>query len=84
MQKNERIILSICSVAILFCTSLLLSKSFEKKNSIQTSSNISLDNSKIEWGIKRNSNHEQPELIKRMIDEGHIVGNQSPHALMEL
>lgn len=26
----------------------------------------------------------QPELVKQMIDEGHIVGNQSPHTLMEL
>ena len=24
------------------------------------------------------------DIIQRMIDEGHIVGNQSPHALMEL
>ena len=26
----------------------------------------------------------QPDLVKRMIDDGHIVGNQFPHALMEL
>ena len=25
-----------------------------------------------------------PEIIKRMIDEGHIVGNQSPHTLMDI
>ena len=110
----------------------------------------SLNNTKIEWGIKRGDNHNQPDLgsknkqlmeqyngicmgsdkkpyiyltfdsgyeagytekilevlkqnnvkatffitahyfntrsdlVKRMIDEGHIVGNQSPHTLMEL
>ena len=26
----------------------------------------------------------QPDLVKRMIDDGHIIGNQSPHTLMEL
>ena len=26
----------------------------------------------------------QPELVKRMIDEGHIVGNYSPNALMDM
>lgn len=25
----------------------------------------------------------QPDLVQRMIDEGHIVGNQSPHTLMD-
>lgn len=26
----------------------------------------------------------KPELVQKMIDEGHIIGNQSPHTLMEL
>ena len=25
-----------------------------------------------------------PELVQQMIDEGHIVGNQSPHSLMDI
>ena len=33
-----------------------------EKDTIQTSSNSSLSNSKIEWGIKRGDNHEQPDL----------------------
>lgn len=65
MQKNERIILSICGVILLLCASLLISKNIENKISIQTSSNISLNNSKIEWGIKRGNNHEQPDLGKK-------------------
>lgn len=117
---------------------------------INTNSNISVDNTKIGWGIKRNDNHDQPdlgstnkaliekyngiamgnkedkniyltfdlgyeggytskilddlkeknvkavffitahylntapELVERMINEGHIVGNQFPHALMDV
>ena len=118
------------------------------KKTIQTSSGDTLSNKKIGWGIKRNDNHEQPdlgsnnikllnsyegiamgnnedkyvyltfdegyeagytsklldilkennvkaaffitghylntqpELVKRMIDEGHIVGNQFPTMVM--
>ena len=65
MQKNEQIFLSICGIIILFCTSILISKKLEKAISIQTSSNMILDNSKIEWGIKRGSNHIQPDLGKK-------------------
>ena len=65
MQKNEQIFLSICGIIILFCTSILISKKIEKAISIQTSSNMILDNSKIEWGIKRGSNHSQPDLGKK-------------------
>ena len=65
MQKNEQIFLSICGIIILFCTSILISKKIEKAISIQTSSNMILDNSKIEWGIKRESNHNQPDLGKK-------------------
>lgn len=125
----------------------VISKKENYEKTIETSSTV--DNEKIEWGIKRNNNNTQPELgnnkkileefngiaignneknyiyltfdcgyeagytekilnslkekevkaaffitghyldtaedlVKRMIDEGHIVGNQSPHTLMEL
>ena len=33
-----------------------------EKDTIQTSSNSELSNTKIEWGIKRGDNHEQPDL----------------------
>lgn len=42
------------------------------KKTIQTSSGDTLSNKKIGWGIKRNDNHEQPDLgsvNKKMIDE---------------
>ena len=49
-------------------------------NTLQTSGSVELSNKKIEWGIKRNSNHEQPDLgllNKRIIDEakGIAMGN---------
>ena len=33
-----------------------------KEDSIQTNSDVLLSNTKIEWGIKRGNNHEQPDL----------------------
>ena len=65
MQRNEKLILNVCSVVLLFILCIILAGNFSNKNIIQTSSNISLSNSKIEWGIKRESNHKQPDLGKR-------------------
>ena len=65
MQKNERLILNICGVAILFIVSIILARNYSSKDIIQTSSNTSLSSSKIEWGIKREKNHNQPDLGKR-------------------
>ena len=53
------------------------------KNTIYTSSNVTgYDNKKIEWGIKRNSNHEQPDLgskNKELMEKynGLCIGNNS-------
>ena len=53
------------------------------ENTIYTSSNVTgYDNKKIEWGIKRNSNHEQPDLgskNKEMMEKynGLCIGNNS-------
>ena len=43
----------------------MLSRNYEGNRSIQTNSNVNLSISKIEWGIKRESNHKQPDLGKR-------------------
>lgn len=147
---NKMINIIVVSAFLLFVIFIIfvagISKGFQTVN---TSSSV-LSSKKIGWGIKRNSNHEQPdlglnnkktieefggiaigslkqpylyltfdvgyeggytnkildtlkdnnvkstffitgqffktnpEIVKRMIDEGHIVGNQSPHTLMEL
>lgn len=134
----------------LFLFSFAVMSSNEKENAIQTSGTSTLSNQKIGWGIKRNDNHEQPdlgsknkqlmdkyqgmaignkekkyvyltfdegyeagytpkllevlkennvkatffitahylntqpELVKQMIDEGHIVGNHTPKSLMSI
>ena len=53
------------------------------ENTIYTSSNVTgYDNKKIEWGIKRNNNHEQPDLGNKNKDlmekyNGLCIGNNS-------
>ena len=57
---NRKILLQVL-IVVLF----VLSMTFISENkSIQTSS-TNLDNTKIEWGIKRNDNHEQPDVGKK-------------------
>lgn len=142
-------ILGIIWSVVLICVLVFSLAQFSKKQQIiETSSTSLLSNKKIEWGIKRGKNHEQPdvgeenkriinkydgicmgnpelpyvyltfdngyeagytekilnvlkenevpaaffltghyintepELVKRMIDEGHIVGNHTPNYLM--
>lgn len=149
-MKNKKICISLIIIIGLFTFSVtLLNKVSNNLNEIATSGFV-LSNKKIEWGIKRNDNHmqpdlgsknkalidkyngiamgnneekniyltfdlgyeagytskilealkennvkgtffitahyvnTQPELVKRMIDEGHIVGNHFPHALMDI
>ena len=72
--------LSIFIIAI-FTFSII--KFMEREKTIQTSGKIvdTLSTKKIEWGIKRNDNHEQPDLgsvNKRIIDEanGIAMGNK--------
>ena len=52
-----------------------------EKDTIQTSSSSTLSNSKIEWGIKRGNNHEQPDLgskNRQLIEKynGMAMGNK--------
>ena len=148
MKKQIKMIILGCLFTLIFTITLISNKQISKE--IATNAGMSLSNVKIEWGIKRNDNHEQPdlgaknkelitkyngialgskekkyiyltfdmgyeagytakildalkengvqgtffitahyvntasELVQRMINEGHIVGNQSPHTLMEL
>ncbi len=48
---------------ILVCIMVSTIKNMKNKNdTVQTSSGTILDTKKVEWGIKRNDNHEQPDL----------------------
>ena len=74
--KNKNIVMAVI-IIFLFTISVLL---LEEDKVITTSSN-SLSNSKIEWGIKRNDNHEQPDLgskNKKILDKykGISMGNK--------
>ena len=148
MKLKKITYLAIGFILILFTVSTIKSNVLKNSETVITSADAVLDNKKIEWGIKRSDNHEQPdlgsknkqlidenddiaignnqdkyvyltfdegyeagytstildtlqkndvkaaffitghylnpqpELVKRMIDEGHIVGNHTPISLM--
>lgn len=67
-------------VLVLFTVSTIKSNLLQKEKTVQTSATGNLDNKKVEWGIKRSANHEQPDLgskNKKMIDENEdiAIGN---------
>lgn len=150
-MKKQKISIKVLIIALLIITIFsisIMSMSIKNEETLQLVSNKNLNNKKIGWGIKRNSNHEQPDvgnknkevleknngiclgnkdkkiiyltfdegyeagyttqileilknndvkatffitahymntqkdLVKQMIDEGHIVGNHTPKCLM--
>ena len=75
-----------CDILIVFSFVLLLifgisvANTNKEQKIIETSSNSSLSNKKIGWGIKREPNHKQPDvgtLNKQIIDkfDGYCLGN---------
>ena len=58
-KKSKAMIIGILLIAI-FCCSLILEKS--QNNGIFTNAETGLSNTKIEWGIKRSENNEQPDV----------------------
>ena len=146
MKKEFKIVVTGVILTLIIMLSSI--EGINQKRRLETNSEIGLSNTKIGWGIKRNDNHEQPdlgarnkeliskyngmalgssndkciyltfdmgyeagfttsildslkdegvkatffitahylntapELVKRMIDEGHIVGNHTPKFLM--
>lgn len=146
MKKEFKIVLTGGLLALIITLSTI--GAMKQDNKIETNAEVGISNTKIGWGIKRNDNHEQPDLgaknkeliekyngmalgnsndkciyltfdmgyeagytasildslknenvtatffitahylntasdlVKRMIDEGHIVGNHAPKFLM--
>lgn len=88
MKKINKIIIYTMSIACVFVFTFSVTRLNEIKDSktvVQTSSTIQsvegLNNKKIGWGIKRNDNHEQPDvgtLNKQILDkyEGYSIGNK--------
>ena len=78
-MNKKYIFLLLIIILIIVCVFVIQNN----KNTIYTSSNVTgYDNKKIEWGIKRNSNHEQPDLgskNKELMEKynGLCIGNNS-------
>ena len=79
MKFEVKTFFGLILVLILMIGSIVITKN--KSESIQTNSGISLSITRIEWGIKRAKNHEQPELgnMNRQLIEkynGMAMGNK--------
>lgn len=89
MKRIHKIIIYTISITCIFIFTfsvVSLNKIKDTRQVVQTSSLIQsidgLSNKKIGWGIKRNDNHEQPDLgtiNKQILDkyEGYSVGNKN-------
>ena len=80
MKKKHLLILS--GIIILLILILFLANKTNEGKIIQTSNGTVLSNKKIGWGIRRNGNHEQPDLgatNKKLIDENEdiAIGNNN-------
>lgn len=80
-MKKRAMFFSLCMVFV-FVFGLIAIGGEENKKAVITTSNTALSNKKIGWGIKRNDNHEQPDLganNKKLIDENEDIamGNSS-------
>ena len=74
MKKKPLLILS--GIIILLVLILFLVNKTNEGKIIQTSNGTVLSNKKIGWGIRRNDNHEQPDLgsnNKKLIDENEDI-----------
>ena len=62
MKLKKITYLAIGFILILFTVSTIKSNVLKNSETVITSADAVLDNKKIEWGIKRSDNHEQPDL----------------------
>lgn len=69
------------TISFIFLFTVAVIQSNHQENAVQVSSIGTLSNQKIGWGIKRNTNHEQPDLgskNKQLMDkyQGMAIGNK--------
>ena len=81
MKSKKRIFICGMLAIVLMIGSVFFSDINSNKTTIQTSGNIELSNNKIEWGIKRGNNNEQPDLgskNRQLIEKynGMAMGNK--------
>ena len=79
MKKKTIIIIAVIIVISAICT--IIAKSVISNNETIETSSTNLSNKKIGWGIKRNDNHEQPDLgsqNRKVLEENHgiAMGNK--------
>lgn len=80
-MKKKIVYISLVLVIVLFTFSIISLNKNSNNNTISTSSTV-LSNKKIGWGIKRNENHEQPDLGNKNIEllnkyNGIAMGNSN-------
>ena len=81
MKSKTKIFTCLIAALFLMITSVFFASNSNNKDSIQTSGNLELSTKKIEWGIKRGVNGEQPDLgikNKSLIEKynGMAMGNK--------
>lgn len=79
MESKKSLYLSIALTVLLVSVSIIIAN-INNEEYLQTSGSVSLSTQKIEWGIKRGKNHEQPDLgskNKELIEKynGMAMGN---------
>ena len=80
-NKKKILIFSAIFLTLIFIFSVVQINKNEKENISQVNAKIAANTSKIEWGIKRGKNHEQPDLgtvNKQIMDKlgGICLGNK--------
>ena len=65
MKSKLKILIYISLALVLIAISIIMANNKNSKDYIQTNAGIELSNQKIEWGIKRGDNHNQPDLGKK-------------------
>lgn len=76
MKLSKKVILAFSFMIIILVFSIIAMKENSQNITKAVSSNAQLSNKKIGWGIKRNDNHEQPDLgtnNKKLIDENEDI-----------
>ena len=63
-KKNIKIIITVTAIVLVLTVIMIQIGEKNKTKKVTVTSTSALSNKKIGWGIKRNDNHEQPDLGK--------------------
>lgn len=65
MKVKNKILIYVSFALVLIAISIIMTNSNNSVEYVQTNASLELSNTKIEWGIKREDNHNQPDLGKK-------------------